>query len=76
MLITGTPQEGGCVRGSFLYRSRAFMLDVAIIENVSSTPISVDDILGITRRICGCELLPHSRRGQSPTIRLGLWSAR
>jgi hypothetical protein len=42
--MTGT-MDGGCV-GGFSYELRVFMLDVAIIENVSSVPITVNDMLG------------------------------
>jgi hypothetical protein len=46
MVVAGTPKGGGCVVGDFWYGLRVFMLDVAIIENVSTAQISVDNILG------------------------------
>jgi hypothetical protein len=54
MLLTGTAQTDGCEAGFFWYGPRAFMLDVAIIENVSSARISIDDILG--ERVSDTEL--------------------
>jgi hypothetical protein len=67
MIITGTPNEGGCALGPFFYGLRVFMLDVAIIENVSSAPISVDDLLGghltDTRLRVADSLAPRAKSG-------------
>jgi hypothetical protein len=72
VLLIGTADKDGCNAG-FQFVPRLFLMDVAVVENLSSVPVTVDGVLGgrapDTRlRVAGSSGAPAGARDSLATI--------